>query len=308
MYTRALRLIFCFVFAVGFVTVQATTLQAETLQTVEANGITFSYIEEGTGPLILLLHGYPESARSWHVVQNRLAAAGYRVVAPFTRGYSPTGFAEDGDYSVRALGADAIALIEALGETQAVLVGHDWGASTVYEAATLSPEHVVKLVALSVPHPLAVGDDPTILLEAPHFVYYQLPFIRQWVAMNDFQHIDAIYEEWSPTYDVPESVLADIKRTFAEPGGLDGALGYYWSLFDEELNEGRASSPETVITMPTLVIAGTADGAVSIERYAAAEPAFVGGYKFAALENIGHFPQLEAPEEVANLILDFLKD
>ena len=64
--------------------------QAETLQTVEANGITFSYIEEGQGPLILLFHGYPETARSWKAVQIRLAAAGYRVVAPFTRGYPPT--------------------------------------------------------------------------------------------------------------------------------------------------------------------------------------------------------------------------
>jgi pimeloyl-ACP methyl ester carboxylesterase len=167
---------------------------------------------------------------------------------------------------------------------------------------------VTKLVALSVPHPLAVAADPTILLEAPHFFYYQLPFIRQWVSMNNFSHIEAIYEEWSPTYDVPESVLEDIKTTFAEPGALDGALGYYWALFDGELNEGRASTAESLIAVPTLVIAGTADGAVSIERYAAGEPAFTGGYEFAALENIGHFPQLEAPQEVADLILAFLKD
>lgn len=292
----------------GGLVFSAIGTRAETLQTVEANGIAFSYIEEGQGPLILLFHGYPETARSWKAVQSRLAAAGYRVVAPFTRGYPPTEAAEDGDYSVKSLGADAVALIDALGEETAILVGHDWGASTVYEAATLAPEKVSKLVALAVPHARAVGDDPTILLEAPHFVYYQLPFIRTWVSMSDYAHIDRIYESWSPTYDVPEAELADVKATFAAPGGLDGALGYYWSLFDEELNAGRLSTFESEITVPSLIIAGGADGTVGIERYAMAEPAFVGGYQFESVEGVGHFPQLEAPEQVSNLILAFLAE
>lgn len=281
---------------------------AEELKYVEANGITFAYLEEGEGPLVLLFHGYPETARSWAGVQSRIAAAGYRVVAPFTRGYPPTTVSETGDYSVRALGQDALALIAALGEDQAILIGHDWGASTVYEAATAEPSKVTKLVALSVPHARAVADDPSIFLEAPHFLYYQLPFIRTWVAMNDFSHIEGIYQAWAPTYDVPESELADIKQTMGEPEALDGILGYYWALFDADLNEGRASSADSDITVPTLVIAGDMDGAVSIDRYALAEPAFTGGYKFEALQEIGHFPQLEAPEKVADLIIDFLND
>ena len=286
----------------------ATEASTEELKYVDANGITFAYLEEGEGPLVLLFHGYPETARSWASVQSRIAKEGYRVVAPFTRGYPPTTASDIGDYSVRALGQDALALIGALGEDRAILIGHDWGASTVYEAATAEPSKVMKLVALSVPHARAVADDPSIFLEAPHFLYYQLPFIRGWVAMNDFSHIDGIYQDWAPTFDVPEAELADIKATMAEPGALDGILGYYWALFDGDLNEGRASSAESEIIVPTLVIAGDADGAVSIERYALAEPAFTGGYQFEALNDIGHFPQLEAPEKVADLIVDFLKD
>jgi len=301
----AIRLISA-LFVIGLLSAMPAT--AEELKYVDANGLTFAYLEEGEGPLVLLFHGYPETARSWAAVQSRVAAAGYRVVAPFTRGYPPTSFSETGDYSVRALGEDAIALIAALGEEKAILIGHDWGASTVYEAATADPSKVTKLVALSVPHARAVGDDPSIFLEAPHFLYYQLPFIRQWVAMNDFSHIDGIYEAWAPTFDVPEAELADIKAAMAEPGAVDGILGYYWSLFDGEVNEGRASSAETDITVPTLVIAGDADGAVSIDRYELAEPAFTNGYRFEALNDIGHFPQLEAPEKVADLIIDFLKD
>ena len=182
------------------------------------------------------------------------------------------------------------------------MIGHDWGASTVYEAATLAPEKVSKLVALSVPHARAVADDPTILLEAPHFIYYQIPFIAHWVAMNDYAHIDGIYETWAPTYDVPESELKDIKATLASPGGLNGALGYYWSLFDADLNAGRASTAESEIAVPALIIAGDADGAVNIDRYAAAEPAFSAKYEFARLEGVGHFPQLEVPEKVASLM------
>jgi pimeloyl-ACP methyl ester carboxylesterase len=286
----------------------ATTASAEELKYVEANGITFAYLEEGEGPLVLLFHGYPETARSWSSVQSRIAGEGYRVVAPFTRGYPPTSASETGDYSVGALGQDALALIDALGEESAILIGHDWGASTVYEASTANPSKVTKLIALSVPHARAVADDPSIFLEAPHFLYYQLPFIREWVAMNDFSHIDGIYQAWAPTFDVPEAELADIKATMGEPGALDGILGYYWSLFDGDLNEGRVSSAESEIIVPTLVISGDADGAVSIERYALAESAFTGGYQFEALNDIGHFPQLEAPEKVADLIVDFLKD
>ncbi|WOF72625.1 alpha/beta hydrolase [Parvibaculaceae bacterium PLY_AMNH_Bact1] len=282
--------------------------RAEGLKYIDANGISFAYLEEGEGPLVLLFHGYPETARSWAQVQLRIAAAGYRVVAPFTRGYPPTSASETGDYSVRALGQDALALIGALGEERAILIGHDWGASTVYEAATADPSKVEKLIALSVPHARAVADDPSIFFEAPHFLYYQLPFIREWVAMNDFSHIDGIYQSWAPSFDVPAAELADIKATMGEPDAIDGVLGYYWSLFDAELNEGRASSAETEITVPALVIAGDADGAVSIDRYALAEPAFTGGYRFEALNDIGHFPQLEAPEKVADLIIDFLTD
>lgn len=282
--------------------------QAAMEKTVTANGIDFTYLEAGEGPLVILLHGYPETARSWAHVQGRIAAAGFRTIAPFTRGYPPTGPAANGDYSVNALGRDVLALIDALGEKDAVLIGHDWGASTVYEAATRDPSKVRKLVALSVPHPRAVADDPTIFLSAPHFLYYQLPFIEHWVARNDFAHIDGIYASWSPTYAVPDAELADAKAALSAPGGLAGALGYYWSLFDAAQNEDRASSADTEITVPSLIIAGDADGALEVDRFALAESAFTAGYRIEVLENVGHFPQLEAPEKVADLILSFLAE
>lgn len=125
--------------------------------------------------MVLLLHGYPETARSWAKVQLRLAAAGYRVVALNMRGYAPTSAPAAGDYMVGGLGAGALALIDALGHEQAVVVGHDWGASAALAAVTAAPDKVRGLVTIAIPHPLGIADDPSVLLKASHFVYYQLP-------------------------------------------------------------------------------------------------------------------------------------
>src|SRR5919112_1132686 len=95
---------------------------------VHANGIEFGYLEAGEGPLVLLLHGFPDDAHTWSAQMDGLAGAGYRAVAPFMRGYPPTGPAPDGRYDAEVLGADVAGLVEALGDgSPAFVVGHDWG-------------------------------------------------------------------------------------------------------------------------------------------------------------------------------------
>ena len=268
---------------------------------IEANGIRFGYLEAGQGPLVLLFHGYPETARSWSPVQQQLASRGYRVIAPFMRGYPPSSFADNEDYTVGALSNDVIALIEAFGADQAAIVGHDWGASAVYRAAMDQPEKVSALVALAIPHPIAIADDPTVLIKANHFIYYQFPTAERLVWSYDFVHIEKIYETWSPTFRPPQEEIDDVKATFRVPGAIKGALGYYWSFFGSP-----QSDPTTQITVPSLVIAGEADGAADIARYAKAEAGFTSDYRLETLEGVGHFPQIEAPDEVAELIGDHL--
>jgi len=106
---------------------------------VDANGIRFGYLESGKGPLVLLVHGFPDTAHSWDVVRPALGEAGFRAVAIFTRGYAPSSIPRDGRYDSDTLGRDLLALVQALGEERAVIVGHDWGASAAYSAATLDP-------------------------------------------------------------------------------------------------------------------------------------------------------------------------
>jgi pimeloyl-ACP methyl ester carboxylesterase len=271
---------------------------------INVNGVRFAYIEEGQGPLVLLFHGYPETARSWAEVQHRIAAAGYRVVAPYMRGYPPTDFASD--YSIGALGGDVIALIDLLSEDQtAVVVGHDWGAAAVYRAAADNPAKIKKLVALSIPHSRAFAGDLTVFWEAPHFVYYQFPWAERLLWSNDFAHVDRIYKQWAPNYNPSPEVMADIKSTLRVPGATEAALSYYWTLVRTPSAESAAQAAKD-ISVPTLVITGSADGPMITGRFDKARSAFTGPYKLVELGGVGHFPQLEAPEQTAEAIINFL--
>jgi pimeloyl-ACP methyl ester carboxylesterase len=158
---------------------------ANGIQYVDANGLRFAYIAEGEGPLVLLLHGFPDTARTWDHVRPLIAAMGYRAVSPFMRGYRPTQIPSR-DADEETLAHDALALIAAFGERDAVLVGHDWGATTVYRAAAVAPDKVRKLIAVGVPHPAAVKPTPEQIWAFRHFFVYKLPGAARRFARNDF--------------------------------------------------------------------------------------------------------------------------
>src|ERR1700690_4202016 len=132
---------------------------ADAIHFVDANGLKFAYLEEGSGPLVLLLHGFPDTAHTWDDLRPRIAAKGYRVVSPFMRGYRPSGI-PDRDADQETLARDALALIDALGEKSAAVVGHDWGAAAAYGAAALDPGRVNKLISVGIPHPATLRPTP----------------------------------------------------------------------------------------------------------------------------------------------------
>jgi pimeloyl-ACP methyl ester carboxylesterase len=196
------------------------------VRSLEANGLRFACLEEGSGPLVLLLHGFPDTAHTWDDVRPRLARAGFRAVSPFMRGYAPTAIPER-DADQETLAKDALALIEALGEERAIVVGHDWGASAAYGAAALDPERVTKLVTLAIPHPATLRPTPRKVWGVRHFVAYKLPGAAARFAKDDFAALRAIYARWSPTWDPPAEELADVRACFADRRSLDAAFGYY---------------------------------------------------------------------------------
>jgi pimeloyl-ACP methyl ester carboxylesterase len=155
---------------------------------VSANGIDFHYLEAGSGPLVLCLHGCPDNAHTYRYLLPVLAEAGFRGVAPFMRGYFPSGRPADERYESILLAQDAAALIPALGADRGCVVGHDWGGFATLGCAALAPDRVRKIVTLAISHG-AFGTDYDSLKGGWHGYFFQMPFADALVAANDYDFI-----------------------------------------------------------------------------------------------------------------------
>lgn len=266
---------------------------------VDANGLRFAYLEDGRGPLVLLLHGFPDTARSWDHARARIAARGFRAVSPWLRGYAPTAIPER-DADAETLARDALALIAALGETSAVIVGHDWGAAAAYAAASLEPAHVRKLVVIGIPHPAALKPSPAKLWMVRHFFAYKLPGAARRFARDDFAALPAIYKRWSPRWSPPADEFAAVRASFSDPASLDAAFGYYRQLRFRPQPFFRKK-----IAVPTVAFAGLDDPIVSPADYAAARRMFTADYTVEEMRG-GHFMHREHPDDFAAKLLAHL--
>ncbi len=266
---------------------------------VSANGLDFAYLEEGTGPLVVLLHGFPDTARTWDQVRPLIAAKGYRVVTPYMRGYRPSAI-PDRDTDQETLSRDALALIEALGAREAVVVGHDWGASAAYGAASLDPARVKMLVTVAIPHPATLRITPAKLWGVRHFVAYKLPGAPARFAAGDFAALPAIYRRWSPRWTPPADEFAAIRECFADPASLNAAFGYY-----RALSFRAPGYLKTPISVPTVVFAGLDDPIVSVDDYRYAARMFTGRYTIEEVPG-GHFLHREHPDLFAARLLAHL--
>ena len=287
-----------------------------TTRRVAANGLDFEILEAGQGPLVICLHGFPDQARSWTGLLRRLAKAGFHAVAPAMRGYAPTGAAPDGCYQAWATGSDAVALIPALGYETATVIGHDWGASAAYAAATLAPARLDRLVTMSVPYgPQLLGaflTDGDQQRRSWYMFFFQTPFAEAAVALNDFALIDRLWAEWSPGYAMPAADRAALKAMFAQPGVVENALAYYRQVFSPsaikpEWSEkaAKASGP---ISVPALYLHGLDDGCLGAYLSDGMESQFTAGFRRVLVEKAGHFLHLEQPDAVGDAILGFLQE
>jgi pimeloyl-ACP methyl ester carboxylesterase len=197
---------------------------------VRANGIDFAYLEAGSGPLVLCLHGFPDTPWSFGPLLKELAADGYRGVAPFMRGYPPSGLAPDGDYRVMTLGGDALSLIEALGAKKAILVGHDWGAAAVYIAAALRPERIDGIFTAALPHLRRFLLWPNLrqLKRSSYMAFFQLRgTAERRIVSDDFKWLRELMRRWSPGWDFSDAEFAPIKAALSDPKRLSAELAYY---------------------------------------------------------------------------------
>jgi pimeloyl-ACP methyl ester carboxylesterase len=272
---------------------------ADAVHFVEANGLRFAYLEEGAGPLVLMLHGFPDTARTWDDLRPRVAAKGYRVVAPYMRGYHPSAV-PDRDTDQETLARDTLALIEALGASDAIIVGHDWGASAAYGAAGLGPDRVKKLFVIGIPHPAALKPSPKKLWAVRHFAMYKLPGAPDRFARNDFAALPAIYRRWSPAWSPDPAEFDDVRASFGNPASLNAAFGYY-----RKLSPRLTESLKARIAAPTVVFAGLDDPIVQPSDYRFAAKRFSGEYTVEEVPG-GHFMHREHPDVFAERLLTHL--
>lgn len=282
---------------------------------VEARGLRFSYLEEGEGPLALLLHGYPDNPHTWSHLMPELAAAGFRAVAPWTRGYPPTEIPTDGYFDGGTLATDARELIQALGEGEpAFVVGHDWGAATAWYLVAAYPEAVRRAAILSIPHPFLftqIFSNPEAIRAVFHFWFFQLPHLPEMaVRANNLSMIDFFWNAWSPAVEDSEHI-AQIKEMLEQPGAVEATIGYYRAMFDEKFRdpglEDVRSAVAQRINVPVLSIIGTGE-VVRVENPEAQAGLVDAEFRLELVDGAGHFIHRERPKGTNKLILDWFAE
>jgi pimeloyl-ACP methyl ester carboxylesterase len=245
-----------------------------------------------------------------------LADAGFRVVAPYMRGYAPTGLAPDGRYQTAALALDAVALIEALGAEDAIVFGHDWGALAAYGAAVAAPRRIRKMITAAVPYGAQVmtafATSYAQQKRSWYTFFFQTPFADIGVAHDDYAFLEHLWSEWSPGWQWPAEEMEALKETFRVPGVLQAALGYYRASFNAEMQDPALADLQqkimaTPIEVPALYLHGERDGCMGAELIAGMEAFFPRGLSVELLADAGHFVHQEQPERVNRRLLDFLR-
>jgi pimeloyl-ACP methyl ester carboxylesterase len=287
---------------------------AERLE-LDSGGLGFSAWSMGSGPLVVLLHGFPDTPRTFLHQLPAIAAAGYRAVAVTLRGYESSSQPTNGSYYVADLALDVVGWIDALGGDRAHIVGHDWGATIAFAAAALAPDRVRSLTAIAVPHPRRFGEvllADTAQLQRLDYIFFfqQAGVAEQAVSADNFRYLEELWRRWSPGWRFERNELSDLRRHFREPGVAQSALTYYRHATDTTSAAGQVSQAlfSRPILAPTLGIHGVDDGCIAASAFEKSmrEEDFPGGLQVASIQGAGHFVHIEQPEAVNQLLIGHL--
>ena len=286
------------------------------------NGITLHVTEEGSGPPVVLCHGFPDLSRTWRHQRKALAGAGYRAISPDMRGYGRSDAPADPDaYDVVTVGADLVGLLDEAGLERAVFVGHDWGAAVVWQLARLHPARVAAVAGLSVPFAPHAPAPPTELLRRGlgddfYMVWFQRPGEADEALARDVRRTLTTREIWGPGWaeradedpareapawrgeDELRAYVAEFERT-----GFTGGLNYYRNI--DRSWQLTADIKDRRIEQPALFITGSRDPVRTFMPDAAMRD-WAPNLEVAVIEGAGHWVQEERPVEVNELLTGFL--
>ncbi|SEE62255.1 Pimeloyl-ACP methyl ester carboxylesterase [Rhizobiales bacterium GAS191] len=283
--------------------------------------LDIAYEEAGprSGRPVILLHGWPDDARTWDRVLPSLHGAGLRTFSPYLRGFGPTRFrsaATPRSGQLTALAQDALDLATALGLGKFVILGHDWGARAAYIATAIAPERISHCVSLSVGWGTNHSDQALSLRQARNYWYHWFMALERGAEAfrrdgEGFARL--MWDSWGPQGWYSQAEFAATARSFANPDWTQIVLHSYrhrWGNAEgdpayDPLEIRVRSAP--VIQVPTLVIHGAVDGSNDQAMSAGREGVFSGPYRRFVLDGVGHFPSREVPEPVAKAVIEFLE-
>ena len=309
-----------------------------THRTIDTNGIKMHIAEAGEGPLVLMLHGFPELWYSWRHQLPALAAAGYHAVAPDVRGYGGTDAPKAIEaYSMKEMTADAVGVLDALGEQTAVVVGHDWGAPMAWNSAVLYPDRFRAVVGMSVPYMPRSPMPPLQLMRQMfannffYIIYFQQPGIAEAELNGDVRKMMHYFLYGASGDSTPGAGMmgkpADAKLLdgMPEPKPMawlsDADLDYFVSEFERTgftggLNRYRNMDRDweelpqigvSKIEQPSMFIAGAKDPVIAFTSADSMKPLAPNMKQMVSLPGAGHWTQQERPDEVNAALIDFLK-
>jgi pimeloyl-ACP methyl ester carboxylesterase len=265
---------------------------------VNVDGLGIEYEATGQGRPVVLLHGFPDSARLWRHQVPALAEAGFQVIVPDLRGYGRSDKPEGVEaYSLPFLAADVMAVLGDLGIARAHLVGHDWGAALAWGIASLAPDTVDHLAVLSVGHPATFRRTPLQREKSWYMLLFQFAGIAErWLSDNNWEN----FRSWGRHPDA-DQVIADLEAN----GSLTPGLNWY------RANVGPETWVEPALRLPpvqapTMGIWSTGDIALTEVQMTDSAENTAGPWRYERLDGPGHWMQLDAPDEVNALLLDFL--
>jgi pimeloyl-ACP methyl ester carboxylesterase len=286
---------------------------------LQLSGVSHEFIDVGEiklhtvlagpadGPLIILLHGFPEFWYGWRNQILPLAQAGYRVAVPDQRGYNlsekPRSLSA---YRVDRLAGDVVGLIRALGHERAALVGHDWGGIVAWTTAVLHPQHVTRLAALNAPYhmvaPRVIGRNPAQLRMSAYIFFFQIPLFAEALLRNNYWEplVRALRRTSRPGI-FSEAVIEQYRQAWWRRGAMTGMLNWYRALL-------RCPLPLPLkprISVPTLILWGARDTALS-RPMAQLSAALCDHVRLVFFEDASHWLQHEEAQEVSELLIKFL--
>ena len=270
-------------------------------RSARVNDIDIYYLDEGEGDPVLLLHGFPDSARLWRNQIPALVDAGYRAIAPDQRGFGRSTRLEEVDaYKVANTMADLVALLDHLGIEKAHVVGHDSGTAAAWGLAAFVPDRVLTLTVLSVGHPKSFGDRTNLrqLQASWYMLLFQFEGIAErFVSQNDW----AFARLWLEGEVDLERYIEDLSR----PGALTAALNWYRA--NAKPTRLVASPREwPKIELPVLGVWSTGDFALTEQQMVDSGEHLDGPWRYERIEGVSHWIPLQAPDELNALLLDFL--